>query len=157
MTRGPAATAVRARGFGGNHSLCHGDLGNAELMLLAAQAEARSAAGAGTAARARTSADGGDGAAGQARPRCPAWATGAGARLERVVEDVLAGIAVGGPRCGTPNEIETPSLMTGLSGIGYGLLRLAAPDRLRPVQLLWPPSATSSQTPAGPKERATTP
>jgi type 2 lantibiotic biosynthesis protein LanM len=152
-----AAAVVRTRGFGGNHSLCHGDLGNAELMLLAAQAEARSAAGAGTAARGRTSADGGDGAADQARPRCPAWAAGAGARLERVVEDVLAGIAAGGPRCGTPNEIETPSLMTGLSGIGYGLLRLAAPDRLPPVQLLWPPSATSSETHAAPKERATTP
>jgi hypothetical protein len=47
--------------------------------------------------------------------------------------------------------------MTGLSGIGYGLLRLAAPDRLPPVQLLWPPSATSSEIHAAPKERATTP
>jgi type 2 lantibiotic biosynthesis protein LanM len=130
-----AAAVVRTRGFGGNYSLCHGDLGNAELLLLAAQAEARSGAGS----------------------RCPAWAAGAGARLERVVEDVLAGIAAGGPRCGTPNEIETPSLMTGLSGIGYGLLRLAAPDRLPPVPLLRPPGATSSETHPAPKERATTP
>jgi type 2 lantibiotic biosynthesis protein LanM len=137
-----AAAVVRTRGFGGNHSLCHGDLGNAELMLLAAQAEARSGAGPRCPA---------------SRPRCPAWAAGAGARLERVVEDVLAAIAEGGPRCGTPNEIETPSLMTGLSGIGYELLRLAAPDRLQSVPLLWPPGATSSETHAAPKERATTP
>lgn len=29
-----------------------------------------------------------------------------------------------GPRCGTPNGVPTPGLLTGLAGIGYGLLRL---------------------------------
>ena len=29
-----------------------------------------------------------------------------------------------------PLGVETPGLMTGLAGIGYGLLRLAAPERV---------------------------
>lgn len=41
--------------------------------------------------------------------------------------------------CGIPQEEETPSLMLGLSGIGYGLLRLANPDKVPPVVLLAPP------------------
>ena len=40
---------------------------------------------------------------------------------------VLADIRAGGPRCGSPLAAETPGLMAGLAGIGYGLLRLAAP------------------------------
>lgn len=41
-----------------------------------------------------------------------------------------------GPLCGTPGAIATPGLMIGLSGIGHGLLRIAAPDRIAPVVLL---------------------
>lgn len=36
-------------------------------------------------------------------------------------------VARHGPRCGTPNAVPSPGLLTGLSGIGYGLLRLAGP------------------------------
>ncbi|MFI6584519.1 type 2 lanthipeptide synthetase LanM family protein [Embleya sp. NPDC050493] len=82
------------------HCLCHGTLGNAELLLVA---------------------------------------------RERGLADIpeptgFAAAAIGeGPRCGTPQHIETPSLMTGLAGIGYGLLRLAAPERVPSVLLLRPP------------------
>jgi lantibiotic modifying enzyme len=31
--------------------------------------------------------------------------------------------------CANPADIESPGLMTGLAGIGYGLLRQAEPDR----------------------------
>ena len=39
-------------------------------------------------------------------------------------------------RMGTPLEVESPGLMTGLAGVGHGLLRLAAPDRIPSVLLL---------------------
>jgi lantibiotic modifying enzyme len=35
-----------------------------------------------------------------------------------------------------PLGAETPGLMTGLAGIGYGLLRLAEPERVSSVLLL---------------------
>ncbi|HSN89572.1 MAG TPA: lanthionine synthetase LanC family protein, partial [Thermoanaerobaculia bacterium] len=35
-----------------------------------------------------------------------------------------------GWRCGVPLAVETPGLMTGLAGIGHGLLRLAHPGRI---------------------------
>jgi lantibiotic modifying enzyme len=35
--------------------------------------------------------------------------------------------------------VETPGLMTGVAGIGYGLLRLAAPLRVPSVLALAPP------------------
>ena len=37
---------------------------------------------------------------------------------------VLDAVERYGPRCGTPNGVPTPGLLTGLAGIGYGLLRL---------------------------------
>jgi lantibiotic modifying enzyme len=42
----------------------------------------------------------------------------------------------GGPRCGTPNGVPSPGLLTGLAGIGYGLLRLGFADRVPSVLLL---------------------
>ncbi|MFH9672011.1 type 2 lanthipeptide synthetase LanM family protein [Streptomyces sp. NPDC017405] len=41
-----------------------------------------------------------------------------------------------GPRCGTPGHIPTPGLLTGLSGIGYALLRLGFADTVPSVLLL---------------------
>ncbi|WP_433216925.1 lanthionine synthetase LanC family protein [Microtetraspora malaysiensis] len=49
-----------------------------------------------------------------------------------------------GPVCGTPGEIETPSLMTGLAGIGYGLLRLASPGTVPSVLLFEPPKRVTA-------------
>ena len=46
-----------------------------------------------------------------------------------------------GWRCGTPHGVETPGLLTGLSGIGLGLLRLARPTRVPSVLTLEPPVA----------------
>jgi class II lanthipeptide synthase len=37
---------------------------------------------------------------------------------------VLAAVQQYGPRCGTPRGVTSPGLLTGLAGIGYGLLRL---------------------------------
>ena len=36
-------------------------------------------------------------------------------------------------------RVESPGLMTGLAGIGYGLLRLAEPTRMPSVLVLEPP------------------
>ncbi|WP_158838952.1 type 2 lanthipeptide synthetase LanM family protein [Streptomyces sp. NRRL S-1022] len=53
------------------------------------------------------------------------------------------GLALGlldawGPRCGTPGRVPTPGLLTGLSGIGYALLRLGFADTVPSVLLLDP-------------------
>jgi type 2 lantibiotic biosynthesis protein LanM len=101
-----AVRATLAGGFGRNHSLCHGDLGNMDLLLVA-------------------------------NSLLP------GLKLEdkidrltvRIVEDIERS----GWRCGLPLGVETPGLMTGLAGIGYGLLRLAAPGRVPSVLTLEPP------------------
>lgn len=98
-------------GFGFDHSLCHGDLGNIELLARA------------------------HGAFGRER-----WAAAKG----RLAGGVLAAIASGGARCGTPLRAESPGLMTGLSGIGYGLLRLAYPVRVPSVLTLERPRAITA-------------
>jgi lantibiotic modifying enzyme len=101
-----ALKTTLARGFGGNHSLCHGDLGNLELLLQASQ----------------TLDD-------------PQWRVEA----DRIAAAILSSIDQYGYRCGVPLEVETPGLMTGLAGIGYGLLRLAEPMRVPSVLTLEPP------------------
>ncbi len=107
--RAEVETAVRttlAVGFGRNHSLCHGDLGNLELVALAGRM-----------------------GVGSARAD----------EVERLGAMVLQGIQRHGRLCGVPLGVETPGLMSGLAGIGYGLLRLAAPDRVPSVLTLEPP------------------
>lgn len=49
---------------------------------------------------------------------------------------VVARIERDGPVCGTPGGVPTPGLMAGLAGIGHGLLRIAAADRVPPALLL---------------------
>ncbi|MFJ7905514.1 type 2 lanthipeptide synthetase LanM family protein [Kitasatospora sp. NPDC096204] len=66
---------------------------------------------------------------------------GAEDHFRRTRDALLAGIEERGPVCGTPGGIPTPGLMTGLAGIGHGLLRIAAPDRVAPVLLLAPQEA----------------
>lgn len=89
-----------------DHSLCHGELANLELLTAAIESG-------------RTDLT--------------------GVRLRRA-NGLLDAIDQHGPRCGTPGAVATPGLLTGLSGIGYGLLRLAFPDRVPSVLLLEPPS-----------------
>jgi lantibiotic modifying enzyme len=51
----------------------------------------------------------------------------------------LASIEEQGWITGVPQGVETPGLMTGLAGIGYALLRLAAVEQVPSVLLLDPP------------------
>jgi class II lanthipeptide synthase len=104
-----ALASTLSGGFDHNHSLCHGDLGNAELLLQAAE-----------------SLDDGE-----------RWR----AEARRAADRVLASIARYGWVSGLPRGVEVPGLMTGLAGIGYGLLRLAMPERIPSVLLLDPPVA----------------
>lgn len=104
--RGDIARAVAATvrgGSGHNHSLCHGDLGNLELLLQASSALGDSSAR---------------------------------AAVERLQLDILDSIDRRGFVCPTPRALETPGLMLGLAGIGYGLLRLADPAHVPSVLLL---------------------
>ncbi|HEU4387522.1 MAG TPA: lanthionine synthetase LanC family protein, partial [Blastocatellia bacterium] len=96
------------RGFGLNHSLCHGDLGNIDLLLEAG-----------------------------VKLDSPLWRE----RARLLAGVILESINSNGWLCGVPMGVETPGLMTGLAGIGYGLLRLADPARVPSVLSLAPPPA----------------
>jgi type 2 lantibiotic biosynthesis protein LanM len=102
-----ALQTTLARGFGDNHSLCHGDLGNLELLVQAGTMLAE-----------------------------PRWR----AEVDRLSASILEGITRDGWRCGNPLGVESPGLMTGLAGIGYGLLRLANAERVPAVLVLAPPT-----------------
>lgn len=94
------------QGFGHGHCLCHGDLGNLELLL---QASLK-----------------------LNDPR-------AREEVEHHTSRIFNGMKKFGWLCGIPGGVETPGFMTGLAGIGYGLLRLAEPRRVPSVLLLEPP------------------
>lgn len=103
------ATAVATTqqiGFGHNHSLCHGDLGNLEFLLLASE-----------------------------KMKDPDL----GEHTYRVAAGILQSIEMNGWLCGVPNGVETPGLMTGIAGIGYELLRLAAPTEVPSLLIMEPP------------------
>ncbi len=102
-------TAVRttlSKGFGGNHSLCHGDLGNFDLLLQTSKLGNRAQ-----------------------------WQD----QKDRLSALIWAGIETRGWLCGVPQGVETPGLMNGLAGIGYGLLRLAAPERVPSILVMEAP------------------
>ena len=101
------ATTIRA-GFTFNHSLCHGALGNLELL-----SEAGRRLG---------------------NERAAGWA---GRAATLICDEVEAGNYL----CGVPGGFETPGLLDGLAGIGYGLLRLADPEAVPNVLLLEAPRA----------------
>jgi lantibiotic modifying enzyme len=105
-----ALETTLAEGFGSNHSLCHGDLGNVDFLLLAS-----------------------------ARLADPRWPAETG----RLAGAILGSIERNGWLCGVPLAVETPGLMTGLAGIGYGLLRLAVPTRVPSVLVLEGPVRSS--------------
>lgn len=101
-----AIKTTLAQGFGSNHSLCHGDLGNLELLLQASHIlddqNLRQ-------------------------------------QVNRLSFIILASIEQYGWQCGIPLGVESPGLMTGLAGIGYGLLRLAFPAHIPSLLTLDPP------------------
>jgi type 2 lantibiotic biosynthesis protein LanM len=100
-------------GFGNNHSLCHGDLGNLELLLQASLTLDQS----------------------QWQPQ-----------VDRFAAIILESINQHGWLCGVPSGVETPGLMTGLAGIGYGLLRLAAPESVPSVLVLESPKLNTARS-----------
>lgn len=66
---------------------------------------------------------------------------GAEALRARAAGQVLGAIDLQGPRCGTPDGVPSPGLLTGLAGIGYGLLRLGFPE-VPSALLMHPPNVT---------------
>jgi type 2 lantibiotic biosynthesis protein LanM len=56
-------------------------------------------------------------------------------------DGIVAGLARTGPVCANPAGLESPGLMTGLAGIGYGLLRMVAPEVVPSILALEPPRA----------------
>ena len=101
-----ALKTTLTQGFGQNHSLCHGDLGNLELFLSASQLLDK---------------------------------TRYAPEVERIAAIILDSLDVQGWCTGVPLSIEVPGLMTGISGIGYELLRLVEPDFVPSVLVLAPP------------------
>ncbi|MGW5372888.1 lanthionine synthetase LanC family protein, partial [Streptomyces sp. NPDC004011] len=65
--------------------------------------------------------------------------TAAAGALSRRTGQVLALVEAQIHRCATPDHVPSPGLLTGLSGIGYGLLRLARPEAVPSVLLLEQP------------------
>lgn len=65
-------------------------------------------------------------------------ATGCETARRRHAGLILDAIDRYGPCCGTPDGVPTPGLLTGLAGIGYGLLRLGYPERVPSALLLEP-------------------
>jgi len=69
------------------------------------------------------------------------------ARIDEAASHVLDDILRTGARCGTPEHVPSPGMMNGLSGIGYGLLRLADPDRVPSLLALDPPCSRAGVIP----------
>jgi lantibiotic modifying enzyme len=67
-----------------------------------------------------------------------------GEHVRRGATTLLAEIDARGWRCGVPTGVEAPGLMMGLSGIGYGLLRLARPQLIPSVLTLSAEPATAA-------------
>ncbi|MFJ3495857.1 type 2 lanthipeptide synthetase LanM family protein [Streptomyces sp. NPDC086091] len=63
-------------------------------------------------------------------------ADGAPAALDRLTGQALAVVEAQDHRCATPDHVPSPGLLTGLAGIGYGLLRLAHPTTVPSALLL---------------------
>jgi type 2 lantibiotic biosynthesis protein LanM len=103
-----AIATTLAEGISGNHSLCHGALGNLDLLRSAGEATCDE---------------------------------GLLAAVARYGAASVASLEAGEPFFGFMLGADVPGLMLGLAGIGYGLLRLAAPDRVPSVLQLELPAA----------------
>lgn len=65
---------------------------------------------------------------------------GAAAAVATRTGQLLTAVEQDGARCGTPDGVPSPGLLTGLAGIGYGLLRLGFGPRVPSALLLQPPT-----------------
>jgi lantibiotic modifying enzyme len=101
-----AVETTLERGFGRNHCLCHGDLGNLDFLLQASDV------------------------LGDARLR---------GAVDLIASCVVTSMEREGFVCGVPLGVDAPALLNGLAGIGYGLLRIALPERVPSVLALEPP------------------
>jgi type 2 lantibiotic biosynthesis protein LanM len=99
-----ALSALRSHALGASDALCHGELGNLELLELAAHCQGRDEYHVLACTRAAAVLDG--------YRRTSQW------------------------RCAAPFGLQTPGLMTGISGIGYALLKLAQPESVPSVLTL---------------------
>ncbi|MER7466516.1 type 2 lanthipeptide synthetase LanM family protein [Streptomyces sp. NPDC097981] len=75
---------------------------------------------------------------------------GARTALGHRAGDILGRLADHGHRCGTPDHVPSPGFLTGLSGIGYALLRLGFPEAVPSVLLL----EGAAAAPSGPHTTA---
>lgn len=101
-----AVKTTLSQGFGTNHSLCHGALGNLDFLMQA-----------------------------EGALEDPALHD----ELARLKGAILDSMASDGWLCGLPLGVESPSLLYGLAGICYGLLRLAEPAQVPCLLALDPP------------------
>ncbi|WP_433163028.1 type 2 lanthipeptide synthetase LanM family protein [Kribbella sp. CA-247076] len=148
-----AAADLDRRERPGGHGWCSGDAGTA-LARLSAGVPADLDAYLGTAAERPVLADLSlcHGELGAVEPLV--WLAERGHTAVEVVRRrraglVLAAVQQYGPQCGTPRAVPSPGLLTGLAGIGYGLLRLAFAERV-PSVLLLEPTAGSRRPPVAP-------
>jgi len=56
--------------------------------------------------------------------------------LDEILAGIFHSIETDGWLCANPMRIESPGLMTGIAGIGYALLRHAAPGKVPSVLML---------------------
>jgi type 2 lantibiotic biosynthesis protein LanM len=110
------ATTIQ-EGFGDNHSLCHGDLGNLDVLVHA-----------------------------ETRLHNPSVRSA----RRRATALLLDSLRRDGWLCGIPLDVESTGLMTGIAGIGYGLLRLAAPHQVPSILALAPPANEPLKFPCNP-------
>jgi type 2 lantibiotic biosynthesis protein LanM len=103
-----ALQTTLSAGFGKCHCLCHGDLGNLELLVQVTQRRDDQALR---------------------------------SQLNDIVTTTLEHALDRGWRCGVPNAIPVPGMMTGLSGMGFQLLRIAKPNLIPSILTLDPPPA----------------
>jgi type 2 lantibiotic biosynthesis protein LanM len=113
----------------GNHSICHGDLGNVEL-LAAVSRSSRTDQAEGAASH--------DHARPLVEPPVPP---------EQLIGAIVADARQRGWQCGVPTGSEVVGLMPGIAGIGYQLLHLARPSRVPSILRMQPPMA---KTPGDP-------
>jgi type 2 lantibiotic biosynthesis protein LanM len=115
----PAVASLTDRPVLADLSLCHGELGIAEALTVLMTQRVPPAVPA---------------APHRAEAGARAWRHRAGLILGRLYQQ--------DPCCGTPGGVTTPGLLTGLAGIGYGLLRLGYPHRVPSVLFLEPAPVT---------------